>query len=58
MCGKREGMNQELEKRIVSLFSNLIDEVREFKFKIKQIIIISLKSQCLKIYYFWRQQTK
>ena len=27
LCGRRETLNQESEKRIVSLFSNLIDEV-------------------------------
>ena len=27
LCGRRETMNQELEKRILALFSSLIDEV-------------------------------
>lgn len=27
LCGRREALNQEQEKRIVSLFSNLIDQV-------------------------------
>ena len=35
ICSRREAMNQELEKRVVSLFSNLIDQVI---FKIKNRI--------------------
>ena len=27
LCGRRETLNQDLEKRIVSLFSNLMDQV-------------------------------
>jgi hypothetical protein len=32
LCGRRETLNQESEKRIVALFSNLIDEVIFYEF--------------------------